>query len=147
MDVQWWYWVVAGVVLILMELAVPAFFILWFGAGALLVALAVAIVPTLSLAAQVGLWSAASLSMVVLWFKVFAGARPRTLSGTAQGEVIGEVGLLVVDVAPFRHGKVRFQKPILGSDQWTCMADEPITAGERVRVVAFEGNNVKVAKS
>ena len=147
MDIQWWYWIVAGAVLILMELVVPSFFILWFGVGALLVALAMWLLPDLSLTAQIALWSGASLVMVALWFKLFAGARLKTQSGTAQGEVIGEVGLLVSAVAPFQHGKVHFQKPILGSEQWNCMADEAIPAGERVRIVAFEGNSVKVARA
>lgn len=147
MEIQWWYWIVAGAVLILMELVVPSFFILWFGIGALLVALAMWLLPDLSLTAQIALWSGASLVMVALWFKLFAGARLKSQSGTAQGEVIGEVGLLVSAVAPFQHGKVRFQKPILGSEQWNCMADDAIAAGERVRIVAFEGNSVKVARA
>ncbi|MCF7200468.1 NfeD family protein [Pseudomonas oligotrophica] len=147
MDIQWWYWVIAGAALILMELVVPSFFIFWFGIGALLVALALWLLPGLSLAAQVILWSGASLVMVALWFKVFAGSRLKTQAGTAQGEVIGEVGLLVSAVAPFQPGRVRFQKPILGSDQWSCMADEAIAAGERVRILAFEGNSVKVARA
>jgi len=74
MDIQWWYWIVAGAVLILMELVVPSFFILWFGVGALLVALAMWLLPDLSLTAQIALWSGASLVMVALWFKLFAGA-------------------------------------------------------------------------
>lgn len=147
MEIQWWYWIVAGAVLILMELVVPSFFILWFGIGALLVALAMWLLPDLSLTAQIALWSGASLVMVAIWFKLFAGARLKSQSGTAQGEVIGEVGLLVSAVAPFQHGKVRFQKPILGSEQWNCMADDAIAAGERVRILAFEGNSVKVARA
>ena len=147
MDIQWWYWIVAGAVLIIMELVVPSFFILWFGVGALLVALALWLLPGLSLTAQIALWSGASLVMVLLWFRVIAGDRLKTQSGTAQGEVIGEIGLLVSAVAPFQHGKVRFQKPILGSEQWTCMAEEAIPAGERVRILAFEGNCVKVART
>lgn len=147
MEIQWWYWIVAGAALILMELVVPSFFILWFGIGALLVALAMWLLPDLSLTAQIALWSGASLVMVAIWFKLFAGARLKTQSGTAQGEVIGELGLLVSAVAPFQHGKVRFQKPILGSEQWNCTADEAIPAGERVRILAFEGNSVKVARA
>ena len=32
---EWWHWIVLGLVLTLAELAVPAFFIVWFGLGAL----------------------------------------------------------------------------------------------------------------
>ena len=39
MDMHWWIWLVFGFALILLELALPTFFILWFGIGAVLVAL------------------------------------------------------------------------------------------------------------
>ena len=36
--------------------------------------------------------------------------------------------------------KVRFQRPVLGSEEWVCVADSPIAAGERVKVIAVEGS-------
>ena len=49
---EWWHWIVLGLVLTLAELAVPAFFIIWFGLGALGVGIALLILPNLSLATQ-----------------------------------------------------------------------------------------------
>lgn len=37
MQFLWWHWVVLGIVLTLLELAVPSFFLVWFGLGALIV--------------------------------------------------------------------------------------------------------------
>ncbi len=37
MQLEWWHWAVTGILLILSELAVPAFVLVWFGLGALLV--------------------------------------------------------------------------------------------------------------
>ena len=88
-----------------------------------------------------------SVVLVVLWFSVFKRSQHKTLIGTAAGEVIGEVGLLVSAVAPFQRGKVRFQRPLLGAEEWVCMAESAITAGERVRVVSVEGSFIKVAKA
>ena len=146
MVIEWWFWVVGGIVLVLAELAVPSFFIVWFGLGAILVGLSLLVVPELSLTVQLALWTAASLVMVWLWFRVFRPNAHKTRVGTAAGEVIGEVGLLVTDVAPFARGKVRFQKPILGSEEWVCMADQAVSAGDRVRVVSVEGSFLRVAK-
>lgn len=146
MILQWWHWLVAGLGLVLLELAIPAFYIIWFGLGAILVGLVVLVSPLLDLAVQIGLWVMASLAMTVLWFRVFRRAQNKTLAGTASGEVIGEVGLLVGAVAPFQRGRVRFQRPILGSDEWACMADTEIAAGERVKVLSVEGSLVKVGK-
>lgn len=145
MNLEWWHWAVGGIVLILLELAIPAFFVIWFGLGALLVAL-ILLAFDLSLTAQLALWMLASIAMTVLWFKVFDPRRHKTLAGTAAGEVIGEVGLLVGAIEPYGRGKVRFQRPILGSDEWSCLAETAIPAGERVRVVAIEGSFLKVAK-
>ena len=147
MTLEWWHWEIAGLALVLLELAVPAFFVIWFGFGAMLVGLVLLLAPGLALSAQIGVWVLASVAMTVLWFRVFKRSQHKTLVGTAAGEVIGEIGLLVSAVAPFERGKVRFQRPVLGAEEWACVAVSAIAAGERVRVVSVEGSYVKVAKA
>lgn len=147
MNMEWWHWLVGGVGLILMELMIQAFFIVWFGCGALFVALLMLLLPDLPLAGQLGVWTVASVAMTVLWFRVFQPRRQKSLIGSASGEVIGEIGLLVRAVAPFERGRVRFQRPILGAEEWICLAESDIPAGERVKVVAIEGSFLKVAKA
>ena len=144
MQFEWWYWIVGGLVLIVAELAIPSFFVVWFGLGALLVGLTLLVLPDLSGTAQLALWTVASLAMVALWFRVFKPGLHKTRIGLAEGEVLGEIGLLVTAVAPFERGKVRFQRPILGAEEWVCLADSAIAAGERVKVVAVEGSFLKV---
>lgn len=146
MNPEWWHWIVGGIVLVLAELVIPSFFIVWFGLGALLTGL-LTLAFGLSVTAQLATWTLASLAMVVLWFRVFKQSFVKTRVGTADGEVIGEIGLLVSAVAPFERGKVRFQRPVLGSEEWVCLADAPIAAGERVKVVAVEGSFLKVSKT
>ena len=148
MNFEWWHWIVLGLALVVAELAVPAFFVIWFGLGALLVGLALLAVP-LGATAQIGLWVVASLAMVGLWFRVFKRGeylQGRTRIGQSDGDTIGEIGLMAKAAAPFERGRVRFQKPVLGAEEWACMVDEPIAAGERVRVVAVEGSFLKVVK-
>ena len=146
MQFEWWHWVVAGVILILAELAVPAFVLVWFGLGALIVALLVAVM-SIGVTAQLAAWLATSLLLVFLWFKVFRPESHKTRIGMSEPAMIGEVGLLVRDVAPFDKGEVRFQKPLLGTDTWPCIADEEIMAGTRVKVVAVEGSLLKVGRT
>ena len=146
MQPEWWHWAVAGIVLILAELAVPAFVLIWFGLGALLLALILAVHADIALTAQLAIWLIASVVMVALWFRVFKPGQHKTRIGTADAEVIGEVGLLTRAVAPFEKGEVRFQKPLLGTDVWPCIADETIDAGQRVKVLAVEGSFLKIAK-
>lgn len=145
MDLAWWHWAVGGIVLIVAELVVPSFVLIWFGLGALVVALAVAL-GSIGFTLQLGLWLVVSLALVAGWFKLFKPSMHKTKVGMADANVIGEIGMLVRAVAPFEKGAVRFQKPLLGNDVWECIADEAIRSGERVRVVAVEGSFLKVGR-
>ena len=149
MELAWWHWMVIGLGLGLLELFVASFFVIWFGLGALLVGVAMLLIPNMAFSAQILLWTAASVAMTVLWFKVLRKDAGKTRSGQAD-EALGEIGVLVRAVEPLgvesARGEVRFQKPVMGSDVWPCLADEAIAAGERVRVLAVDGQLLKVGK-
>ncbi|MEI7613799.1 MAG: NfeD family protein [Betaproteobacteria bacterium] len=143
---EWWHWMVLGLCLAMAELAVPAFFIVWFGIGAMAVGLVLLAAPALSIATQMLLWAGLSTALVIFWFRYL---KPRTVTavGTSAAHVTGEVGVLVSDLSPETRGQVRFQKPVLGSDSWDCYAGTPIKAGTRVRIVAVEGSFIKVEEA
>jgi membrane protein implicated in regulation of membrane protease activity len=147
MHFLWWHWLVLGIVLMLLELAVPAFFLIWFGAGAIVVGLALLAAPSLPFAWQILIWIVFSLGFVWLWFKVFKSSLHKTRAGMSRGAAIGEIGLVIRDLRPFEKGQVRFQKPVMGDEVWDALADEEIRIGERVRVIDVEGNLLKVAKA
>lgn len=147
MDILWWHWLVAGLALIVAELAVPGMVLVWFGVGAICTGLLLAAAPALSLTAQLAAWTVLSCALVGLWFRVFRTDQHKTHVGMAAGETIGEIGLLVSAVEPFGRGQVRFQKPLLGSEVWACIADEALPAGERVKVLSVEGSLLKVGRN
>lgn len=147
MQFLWWHWIVLGIVVVLLELAVPAFFLVWFGLGALIVGIVLLAVPGLSFAWQVLIWVVCSLAFIWLWFKVFKPGFYKTRSGMSKGAVIGEIGLVIRDIRPFEKGQIRFQKPMLGDEVWESIADEEIKSGERVKVLDVEGNILKVGRT
>ena len=147
MTFEWWHWMVLGVVLVLLELAIPAFFVVWFGLGALIVGLILAFAPEAPLAVQIVAWIAASLAFVALWFKVFKAHVHRTRVGLSKGQFAGEVGLVTRAIRPFEKGQIRFQKPILGAEAWEAMADEELAPGDRVHVLSVEGNILRVERA
>lgn len=129
MEMQWWIWLVFGIALILLELVLPTFFILWFGIGAVLVSLISLRRPQPATGHAGPAVVVLSSATTALWFNVFRRKQP-DVRWTADS-VIGEVGLLTAGVSEFQKGRVRFQKPILGSEEWTCIADSQIAPGER----------------
>jgi len=147
MQLLWWHWMVLGIALVLLELAVPTFFLVWFGVGAIVVGVALVAFPALSFPWQVLLWLTCSVVFVVLWFKIFKPGFHKTRSGMAKGTAIGEVGLVTRDIRPQVTGEVRFQKPLLGADVWEAISDESIRVGERARVLDVEGNTLKVGRA
>ena len=146
MDLAWWHWMILGLGLGLAELAVASFFLIWFGLGAILVGMILLVAPTTGFTAQMLLWTIASTALTALWFKVFSRFADKTRSGQAA-EALGEIGVLVRAVEPFQKGEIRFQKPVMGAEVWPCLADEAIAAGQRVRVLAIDGQLLKVGKS
>ena len=144
MILQWHHWAILGVVLVIAELMVPAFVLVWFGLGALVVAALVAVLPDASFITQLLVWIVSSVALVLLWFKVFKPHQHKTLDGRSSAQAIGEIGLLVSDIEPFTKAKVRFQTPLIGSDVWECVSEENIKAGSRVKVVSVEGSYLKI---
>ncbi len=144
MGVPWWYWIVGGIALMLVELAGPTFYVLWIGLAAIAVGGLTALVG-LSLAQQLTLWALLSLCAAALWLRFFPAPR-RTRSGLSKEAVLGERGLIIREVSELQKGLIRFQKPILGSDTWPVIADERIASGERARIVDVVGQTLKVER-
>lgn len=144
MEIAWWHWIAGGLLLVMMELLIPSFFIIWFGLGALLVGIIVLLAPV-PLSAQFILWGLTSGAMVYFWFRFFKNP-DRTKAGLSKDAFLGETGMIVKEVTELAKGQIRFQKPILGSETWPVIADETIPAGARARIVDVLGQTLKVAK-
>ncbi|TXH82606.1 MAG: NfeD family protein, partial [Thauera aminoaromatica] len=64
MFLEWWHWEIAGIALVLLELALPSFFIIWFGLGAMLTGFVLLAMPDLALSQQIAAWIIASMAMI-----------------------------------------------------------------------------------
>ena len=147
MKIEWWYWVVAGFCLIGLELIVPSFTIIWFGLGALTVALVTFFFPLFPVAGQVFLWSVASVFFTVTWFKYLKPNQNRTHAGQSKEGIVGETGIIIRGTDDsYGRGTVKFRISVLGADEWNCYSEEILSVGDTVRVVDIEGQILKVVK-
>jgi hypothetical protein len=136
-SILWWHWIVLGVMLVLMEMVVPSFTIFWFGLGALLTGLLLALLPSISLKWQVLVFSLSSTGFTFLWFWYFVPRRKKTSSQADEQAAIGQTGIAATRAAlPGEQGRVVFSVPVLGEESWMYQADEPVETGNRLRVVA-----------
>ena len=150
LQIKAWYWLVFAMILIMSELMIPNFTIIWFGLGAILVAAIMWAIPQLSLSLQLFFWAVASILFTFLWFKVFKSKmEDRTKAGLSLEAVLGESGLVVKSSSQDNRGVVKFTTPVLGSEEWVFICHEDACIGDRVRVVDVSGNTliVKIIKT
>lgn len=147
MEIEYWHWLVMGMLLIGFEIFIPSFTVLWFGLGALLVAGVVAVSPGLAMSWQLFIWALLSTVFAIAWFKVL---RPKmtdhTKAGIAREAIAGEVGMVIKPASDGVRGRVRFTTPILGDDEWTFICEESVKTGDKVKVKEASGNTLVVTK-
>ncbi len=145
-DMLYWHWLVLGVLLIIGEIFIPSFTILWFGLGALVVGVA-ALFVDMPFSIQVLLWTIASVGFTVLWFRVIKPKMDdRNNAGLARESAIGESGLVIKLPAGQTNGKLRFSTPVLGEDEWAFSCDAEVQLGDRLHIKEICGDVLVVAK-
>lgn len=141
-----WHWLVLGFVLMIVEMFIPTFASLWFGAAAVIVAALSWLLP-IPLAIQVLIWLGLSVLFMFAWVKYIKPLSiNRTKAGLGGSVIIGETGMIVVKPQAGGSGLVRFNVPIVGADEWACRTqDEAVEVGDRVVVTDISGNELIVA--
>ena len=146
-QVAYWHWLVFGMLLIIAELLIPNFTIVWFGLGALIVSGVLLLFPGAPLTWQLFLWALASGVMTFLWFKYIKPRMvDRTKAGTAKEALLGQTGQVIKGPVEGRNGVLRFAVPVLGSDEWTFFCRQSVEPGDRVVVNEISGNTLIVDK-
>lgn len=142
----YWHWLLLGMALMVAEIFIPTFTILWFGLGAIVVGL-VMLVVSIGLSMQLLLWAVSSVMFVLLWFKFF---KPRMIEQQVDKSTIesaiGEFGQVVKVPTDVSRGRVRFVTPILGSDEWEFTTEDAVRIGDRVFIKEIAGDTLIVAK-
>ncbi len=146
MDLIPYFWIIFGLMLILIEFFTTSFFILWFGISALIVGITVLVYPHAmdSFVIQLTYWIIASVITIVLWFKAFKPASKlrQINAGLNSGEIIGETGVLVKVPTAHRPGSIRFTVAMFGKTEWQCTAknNHELRMGDSVVVKGVENN-------
>lgn len=147
LEFAYWHWLVLGIALVVFEIFLPSFTVFWFGLGAIIVGIALWLLPDMAVAVQLAIWIVASCGFAFFWFKVLKPKMiDKTTAGIARESAIGEAGQVIkVPIADGR-GTVRFTTPVLGSDEWEFICEQGVAVGDRVFIKEFSGNTLIVVK-
>lgn len=140
------YWLIIGVMLFFLELALPGFVLFFFAVGALITALA-AWLFSISVVWQLGLFIVASLlSLFTLRNfiqKRFLGSKENELEDIDEWEIAvpGRQCTVSVAIVPPGEGQIKYSGTF-----WRATADEEIAKGEVVVIIKQKNLIIHVKK-
>lgn len=132
-----WYWLIGGLALMVIELFMPGFYLLWLGLGALEVGLFVAIWPQAPAALQLLMLALCMMVTVAIGARVMRRRRGGDAASGLNAGLAEHVGQEAVAVSDFGDGVGRIRL----ADTFYQVALEQagpgtVKAGDRVRVLA-----------
>jgi len=135
----WLIWFLSGLAIMLAELAVPGFVIIFFGVGCLGAAVAAALVPS-AYSIQLAVFLVVSLTSLVtlrkMAMRIFVG-RSEVSGGDDTGNVsVGTRIKIDQDIEPGREARVRYR-----GTMWTAVSDDPIPAGSDAEIIGVDKVN------
>ena len=136
-------WFLAGVVLLLLELALPGLIIFFFGLGAWIVALCLVLFD-MNITAQLLVFVVTSVVALLLlrrFLKHKFFKEDDSNKSSLEEEFIGKTAIAETDFKKGAAGKVSFKGTV-----WSAVADEKIAKGEQVRITARDSITLIVKK-
>lgn len=144
MEIVYWMWLTLGLVLLIVEVAVPSFFAMFFGISALVVGILTYFCPESSFLTQGLVFVVLATVIAFVFFKFI---RPR-LKTVQEGKLMDEVGVLIKK-HDNHNGAIRFFSPIKGRDTWQVESEEVLEADAYYRVISVceKSKTLKVVKN
>lgn len=139
MDMQhleFWHWLILGVLLMALEVLAPAMVLMWFGFGAVVTGIALWVFPALPLGGQILIFALVSLVSVFGWRK--SGFREENIKSDTpdlNNRLYSHVGKEYVLTGAIINGRGSIR---VGDTAWRVQgADMP--SGTRVKVTGVDG--------
>ncbi len=141
-NMLWWHWISFGLVLVVSEIVVPLFVIIWFGLAAIMVGF-IALLFDTTFPLEIAIWTILSVILLFVWFKFF---KEKSISESGQSDFgLTTKGIVIEKIPHGERGKVRFESPVLGSSQWHATSEENLEVGTTIQIVEVNGQLIKVS--
>ena len=134
-----WLWLIGGVLLLILEVIAPGFFLVFIGAAAMATGLFTVLLG-LGLAPQLALFALYAVIAVMFGRRFYANRAVDStdpLLNDRVGRLVGKV-VTVVTAVDDHSGRVR-----VGDSEWSARGG-PAAVGERVRITGVDGNCLTV---
>jgi membrane protein implicated in regulation of membrane protease activity len=138
--IPYWYWLVLGGVLGVLEAAVPGFVLIWLGLAAAAVGLAVWLWPGMYVTWQILMFACLSVGSVMIWMRVAKPTEPEDdgLHLNRRAESYVGRSAVVVDPIILGHGRVK-----IADGTWSASGPDA-ARGSQVKIIGVDGTTLKV---
>jgi hypothetical protein len=140
-SIEYWHWLVFGVILLGLEILVFGAIFLWFGIAALVVGTLVFLIPTLMWMPQILIWSVLAVAGALGWqaYRKKNPAADKAKGMNRRGEqYIGRHFTLMKDIV---NGTGELH---VDDTRWKIVSHHDLPAGSKVKVTAVEGTSLRV---
>ena len=139
-----WAWIIAGAVIAGLEILLPGMFLMWIGLGAVATGVVLARYPDLAVEWQFLVFAVSMVSSIAIGFWIQRRSGQTRQARLMNREMKAMIGKTYVAITPFSVGRGRIK---VQDSSYAALSDEPIAAGDTVKVVAIEDGRPKVVKS
>lgn len=138
--VDFWHWLILGVVLIILEIVLPGAFFLWMGVAACVVGIILWIMPSMGWETQFLLFAIISVVSIVLWRMRLRKHPTETEEPTLNVRTKNYIGRVFTLNQAIENG---FGKIYVDDAYWTVKGPErPV--GAKVKVISADGLTLNV---
>ena len=133
---EFWHWLILGMLLMALEILAPAMILMWFGFGAVVAGGALWLFPSLSLGVQILIFALVSLVSVFAWRKSrFREENVHSDTPELNNRLHSHIGKTFVLTKAIinGHGTIR-----VGDSAWRVMGNDA-PSGTQVRVTGVDG--------
>lgn len=132
------FWIITGLILIILEITTLTFILLWIGIAAIITGITAFIFPSVGI--QLLVFSIATLLLLVYTrplTKRWKKSTPNIQSGVYA--LIGKEGIIVDEISETKGGSVK-----VGGEIWKAMSDQQLPVGTKVQVTGVQGVTLQV---
>ena len=138
---EFWHWLVLGLILIVAEAFVFGAVLLWFGIAAFFVGVLVFLIPSLLWMPSILIWALLSVVLAAGWhfYRKANPAKDNAPTINRRGEqIVGRHFTLMKDVV---NGIGELH---VDDTRWKLVSNQDLAAGTKVKVIAVEGTSLRV---
>ncbi|MEN9503456.1 MAG: hypothetical protein RI964_2741 [Pseudomonadota bacterium] len=141
---EFWHWLILGMLLMALEILAPAMILMWFGFGAVVAGVVLWLFPSLSLGGQILIFAAVSLVSVFAWRQSrFREENVHSDTPELNNRLHSHIGKTFVLTEAIINGRGTIR---VGDSAWRVTGNDA-PSGTQVRVTGVDGVIFTVEKA